>query len=193
MTGSAMWPVGAGWLFWVSAQVDRYQQQEDRIASVKREILRYNPQRYRTQRLDLEAKIPRLERTIALQKRRIARIEEEAARHRLLWFENSRLTILLESVLRKSLDLDLRIDEIRKRSVTLPDPHGKSALKFLLEKRIDIVGAGSFVPVLQLTAFVESSNLLLKVRRLTLEEPQGAKAGAPRFTLTLDIYGVAKR
>ena len=97
-------------------------------------------------------------------------------------FDRRRFMEMFEKILRRSVELGIRIDAVETR-----DEKGDISTLIEKKKRLTITGAGPFAAVTKLTWFIESFGALMKITRYRYW--YDSEAGEPKFLVELIYYG----
>ncbi|WP_201352409.1 type II secretion system protein GspM [Hydrogenimonas urashimensis] len=179
--GTALMIVALGWYGWIEPlgeQIDaarmECRQLEQKIAAVDLRRIERKLEEVKKRRMELEEKV---QETAAAKRY----LQSRAKRLDFIWFEQKSFLEMLDRVLKRSVELGLRIDLIESS-----DDKGGVSPMIERRKRVRIDGAGDFPDIVRLIHYIESFNALLKV--------EGVKIGLDKknetlFHLDLVSYG----
>ncbi|WP_456403078.1 hypothetical protein [Hydrogenimonas sp.] len=176
--------VAGGWYGWIEETQMQIEQVAARTAQLERQIgqadlrkLTKRIENIRRKRLEATEKLHENERAVRYLRTKMERIEK-------IGFDQEREAELLDAILKRSVDLGLRIDRVE----SVNDPADVTPL-LERRKRLRIEGEGSFARIVKLTHYIESLNMLAKIGSLGLSLD---KNGATLFTIDLLAYGVKR-
>jgi len=176
--------VAGGWYGWIEETRTRIDEVSARTAGLERQIgqidLRRLAQRVehmRQKRLETVEELHESERAVGFLRTKMGGIRK-------FGFDQEMEAELLDAILKRSVELGLRIERIE----SVNDP---ADLTPLLErkKRLRIEGEGAFAPIVKLVYHIESLNMLAKIGSLGLRLDRN---GATLFTIDLLAYGVKR-
>lgn len=179
--GTALMILALGWYGWidpltqqVEAEKTECEQLEQKIASVDLRRVGLMLEKVKGKRLRLQEE---LEKTEAAKRY----LQSRAKRLDFLWFEQKSFLEMLDRVLKRSVELGLRIDLIESS-----DESGEISPMIEKKKAVRIDGAGRFADIVKLIHYIESFNALLKVDGVKISL---GEEGETLFHLDLLSYG----
>ncbi|NPA29390.1 MAG: hypothetical protein GXO33_04320 [Epsilonproteobacteria bacterium] len=182
---TALLIVAAGWFLWGEALSEEIDTQERKIAQLETKI--------RKNALGMLGKAIRhtqeenlkLEERIEEYRAMVRYLQTKATGMRFFFFDRRRFMEMFEKVLRRSVDLGIRIDTVSSEAE-------KGAVSLLIEKkkRVVLEGSGSFPAVTRLTWYIESFGALMKIVRYRYWFD--AQKGEPKFSIELLYYGARR-
>ena len=179
--GTALMVVMLGWYVWIEPlqqQVDaermECQQLAQKIASIDLHRIAQKLQEVKNERLKLLESIEEM---------RAAKryLQSRAKALDFIWFEQKSFLEMLDRVLKRSVELGLRIDLIESW-----DESGEVSPMIERKKTVHVEGAGEFAQIVKLVHYIESFNALLKVEHLEIGLDE---KGETLFHLDLLNYG----
>jgi len=179
-----------GWSLWLSDILINYQDTLDKKDKLKRELMRLGQIDYSRKRLSLEREILKTKKLLNERENRLKMIKSSASSNSFFWFDDGKRSILLEEILRKTLELDLIVDKIEEINDDNNESQ-ESKMRFLSTTRFEVLGNGDFPAVVELASFIESTPYqLLKIEYL--EVSSDIESGELKFSLIFDLYGEKK-
>ncbi|MCF6201675.1 MAG: hypothetical protein L3J42_06095 [Hydrogenimonas sp.] len=185
VTASAALMIIAGvWFFWTEDTQERIELAEARKIQLSQQIRQVNT-RGLAKKIE-ELKLKRLESEERFQESekifRFLRTKIEGVRK--IKFDQERLADLLDAILKRSVELGLRIEKIESR------PSKDSVTPFLEKKRrVSVEGSGKFADIVKLTYFLESLDMLVKLKSVAISLD---KEGRTIFAIDIDAYGIKR-
>jgi len=178
-----------GWSLWLSDIFTDYQNTLIEEGKLKREIVRLKRTNYDLEELSLNREILNKNKLLRERKDRLNRIKRSANSNSFFWFDDAKRSLLLEEILKKSLELELIVDKIE--DISSDDNKSlNSNMEFLSTTRFEILGSGDFASVIKLASFIESTPYqLVKIEYLDISKKSEDKL---KFSLIFDLYGEKK-
>jgi Tfp pilus assembly protein PilO len=181
IAGTAMMILALGWYGWIEDLQMQADGMETKAEQLQQKVLRNDLRLY-------AAKIKKVQRTRLALAEKLQR--KEAAKRYLqsrfesigfIWFNQRGFAQLLDRILKKSVELGVRIDLVEVKDAGRP-------LTPLIEtkKRLDIEGGGRFADIVKLATYIESLEAMLKIDDLGFELDKGGKS---LFHMTVLTYG----
>jgi len=148
---------------------------------------------------NIKRKSPRtLRKKIKKSKETLLRLKEETEKDRdslnflyakltnmeILEFNEQQWTVTLDAILKKSLDLNIKIKHIKNSD---SEKESKSD-KIVPKKYVEIIGSGKYSDTLKYLHFIENRQFLVDVKNIKIEKQEEGKNIDFHFNFT--IYGV---
>ncbi len=179
--GTALMILLLGWFGWIEPmeqEIDakrmECEQLEQKIDAVDLRRVNVKLQQVKRERLALEESLREMEAAKRYLQSRAKKLD-------FIWFEQKSFLEMLDRVLKKSVDLGIRIDLIESR-----DEEGDVSPMIRKEKSVHIDGAGRFADIAKLIHYIESFHALLKVESLKIALND---EGETLFHLDMVSYG----
>jgi len=179
--GTALMVVALGWYGWIEpmqqqieAEKTECEQLEQKIASVDLRRVSRKLEQVKRERLKLQESLQEMEAAKRYLQSRAKRLD-------FIWFEQKSFLEMLDRVLKRSVELGLRIDLIESQ-----DESGEVSPMIEKRKAVRVEGAGRFADIVKLIHYIESFNALLKVERVKISL---SEEGETVFHLDLLSYG----
>ncbi len=99
-------------------------------------------------------------------------------------FDETKWTLTLDKILKKSLSLNIKIDHIKNN-----DSKEKKSNKSILPKKyVEISGSGKYEDTLKYLSFIENTQFLIDIKNIRFEKV--TDANKINFTINFTIYGI---
>jgi Tfp pilus assembly protein PilO len=179
--GTALMILALGWYGWIDplrqqieAEKMECERLEQKIASVDLRRIGLMLEKVKRRRLQLQEELEKMEAAKRYLQSRAKQLD-------FIWFEQKSFLEMLDRVLKRSVELGLRIDLIESS-----DEKGEISPMIVKRKAVRIEGAGRFADIVKLIHYIESFNALLKVEGLKISL---SEEGETLFHLDLLSYG----
>ena len=179
--GAAAMIVLLGYYLWIEPMEREIETEQGQIARLQRQIAQVRLRQInamlaktKKERMVLQE---RLDRADAAKRY----LQSVAHRYDFIWFDQKSFLEMLDRVLKRSVDLGVRLDVVETF-----DENGSVSPLIEKKKRVVMEGGGAFGDIVRLVHYIESFNALLKVTLLRVEADE---KGGTLFHLELLSYG----
>ncbi|WP_456452895.1 type II secretion system protein GspM [Hydrogenimonas sp.] len=179
--GAAAMIAALGYYLWIEPMEREIETQQGQIAQLQRQIAQVNLRRItdklaqvKRQRLGLQEELERADAA-----RRY--LQSRARALDFIWFEQKSFLEMLDRVLRRSVELGIRLDLLETFDI-----EGEVTPLIEKKRRVLLEGAGRFADIVRLVHYIESFNALLKVVRFEVFLDD---EGQTRFRTEMISYG----
>ena len=181
---AAVMTVAGVWFFWVEdveAQIESAEARRTQLARQMRQVdirrVSKKIERIKKERLASEEKLLKSRAAFGFLRTKLERVHK-------VRFDQKRLADLLDAILKRSVDLGIRVKSIQSA------PKSGDLTPFLEAKReVRVEGGGDFADIVKLTYFIESLDMLAKLEsvKISLDED-----GRTVFDIYIETYGMKR-
>ncbi len=183
LTFAAAAMIGAGvWLGWIEDLEADIEHATAKNAQIIKQIGLIDLKRLSERIEDVRRKRMEAAEALQLSRAQLLYLRAEMGRVERLKFNQSVMADLLDSLLKRSVRLGLRIDSIESRD----DPLDLTPL-LQRKKIVSVEGSGAFAKIVNLSHYIESRPMLAKIDSLYVSLD---KKGATAFRIDISTYGV---
>jgi hypothetical protein len=152
---------------------------------------------------NIKRKSPRtLRKKIKRSKQTLLALKEETEKNRdslnylyakltnmeILEFNEQQWTVTLENILKKSLDLNIKIKHIKNSDSEKESKKESKGEKIVPKKYVEIIGSGKYSDTLKYLHFIENRQFLVDIKNIKIQKQEEGKNIDFHFNFT--IYGV---
>ncbi|WP_300364882.1 hypothetical protein [Hydrogenimonas sp.] len=179
--GAAVMIVAMGWYLWIDPLNEEIEASSIRCDQIQQQIARVNLRRISTKLEQVKRERLKLQEDLREAEAAKRYLQSRARQLDFIWFEQKSFLDMLDRVLKRSVDLGLRIDLIESVEI-----NGEVMPLIEKKKAVHIEGEGRFADIVKLIQFIESFNALLKVEHMKIWL---AETGETLFRIDLLSYG----
>ena len=171
-----------GWEFWISSLSDSIDSALEKKIALERDISRLTPEKFEKKISLLKYKKMSSEKDIENSKYRLRNLKEESYKYSFLWFDENRFLMILKKILKYSVKLGIKIDEIK----SIPIQQREIAPHIKIEKVIKIEGVGNYTDIIKMLYYIDSFKVLLEMTsiKIWLEKSE------LKFRIIITQYGI---
>ena len=171
-----------GWEFWISSLVNSIDTALEKKITLEREISRITPKKFENRISILKHKKMSIEQDIEKSKYLLKNLKQKSYQYSFLWFDENRFLMILKKILKYSVKLGIKIDEIKsipiqQREIT---PHIKIA------KVIKIEGVGNYTDIIKMLYYIDSFKVLLEMTNIKI----WLEKSELKFRIIITQYGI---
>ncbi len=175
----------AGWYFLIDGTMEEIDAAKERVAKLERKIAHNRIAALKRAVAKLKKENLRLQRRIEQYRAMERLVQSRAERLDIFLFDPARYMAIFEKILKRSVDLGIRIDDAYSQRV-------EGEISPLIDRwqRLVIEGSGDFGAVTRLSRYIESFKALAKISHYRYWYDEKAKE--PRFEITILFYGASR-
>ena len=175
----------AGWYFLIDGTMEEIDAAKERVAKLERKIAHNRIAALKRAVAKLKKENLRLQRRIEHYRAMERLVQSRAERLDIFLFDPARYMAIFEKILKRSVDLGIRIDDAYSQRV-------EGEISPLIDRwqRLVIEGSGDFGAVTRLSRYIESFKALAKISHYRYWYDEKAKE--PRFEITILFYGASR-
>ena len=175
----------AGWYLWIDELIEKIDATRNRIETLEKKISANRMLALERIVAKLEKENRKLHSEIEKKKRMERWLQARARRLDIFLFDPERYMEIFEKILKRSVDLDIRID-----SAYIQEGRGEISPLIDRWQRLIFEGSGSFAAVTRLTRYIESFKALQKITHYRYWYDK--KREEPQFEMTILFYGASR-
>lgn len=179
--GAAIMIVAIGWYMWIAPLNEEIEISSIRCDQLQQQIARVDLRRISSKLEQVKRERLKLQEELIDADAAKRYLQSRAKSLHFIWFEQKSFLEMLDRVLKRSVDLGLRIDLIE----SVDDNEEVSPL-IEKKKSVHIEGEGQFPDIVKLVQYIESFNALLKVENIKVWLNE---KGETLFSIELFSYG----